>query len=101
MSSSTQAARAGIPHGASPVHRLVIFGDFSCPWSYLASRRAALLAGDGVEVDWRAIEHDPGELRPAGATALRFRRLQAEMDGVLESLRPAEHFPYALAGFVP
>lgn len=40
---------------------LVIFGDFNCPFSALASARAARLEGTGaVTVDWRAVEHDPG-----------------------------------------
>ena len=39
--------------------RVVVYGDFNCPWSYLASRRAAVLAEDGVDVDWRAVEHEP------------------------------------------
>lgn len=38
---------------------LVVYGDFSCPRSYLASRRLDALAATGVEVDWRAVESDP------------------------------------------
>lgn len=39
---------------------LVIFGDFNCPYSALASARAARLEATGtVTVDWRAVEHDP------------------------------------------
>jgi 2-hydroxychromene-2-carboxylate isomerase len=40
---------------------LVIYGDFNCPYSYLASQRADLLCRSGhAAVDWRAVEHDPG-----------------------------------------
>lgn len=41
--------------------KLIIYGDFNCPHSYLASQRAATLAGQDVaEIDWRAVEHEPG-----------------------------------------
>lgn len=36
---------------------ITIYGDFTCPFSYLAGRRANLLAAQGVGVDWRAVEH--------------------------------------------
>jgi 2-hydroxychromene-2-carboxylate isomerase len=39
---------------------VIIYGDFNCPYSYLASQRADLLARAGVAVDWRAVEHDRG-----------------------------------------
>lgn len=38
---------------------LTVYADFSCPECYLAGRRADALAAAGVEIDWRAIEHDP------------------------------------------
>jgi 2-hydroxychromene-2-carboxylate isomerase len=39
---------------------LIVYGDFNCPYSYLASQRADILARlDGAEVEWRAVEHDP------------------------------------------
>jgi hypothetical protein len=39
--------------------RLVVYGDFNCPFSALASARAAVLEARGVvTVDWRAVEHD-------------------------------------------
>ena len=44
---------------AEPV-QLVIFGDFNCPFSALASARAAELEQRGIAVvEWRAVEHDP------------------------------------------
>jgi predicted DsbA family dithiol-disulfide isomerase len=38
---------------------LVIYGDFNCPFSALASSRAARLEQAGTaQVDWRAVAHD-------------------------------------------
>ncbi len=39
--------------------RLVIYGDFNCPFSAVASSRAATLARRGIGIDWRAVDHDP------------------------------------------
>jgi hypothetical protein len=36
----------------------IVYGDFNCPYSCLASQRADLLSLAGAAVDWRAIEHD-------------------------------------------
>ncbi len=36
----------------------IIYGDFNCPYSYLASQRADLLSRSRTAVDWRAVEHD-------------------------------------------
>ncbi len=44
----------------SELVRLVMYGDFNCPYSALASRRAATLEQRGeLTVDWRSVEHDP------------------------------------------
>jgi len=43
----------------SETARLIIYGDFNCPFSALASARAEELELRGrVEIDWRAVEHD-------------------------------------------
>ncbi len=42
------------------VMTVTVYGDFNCPYSYLASQRADLLSRAGVAVDWRAVEHDRG-----------------------------------------
>ncbi len=78
---------------------LRLYGDFNCPWSYLAERRARLLADQGVEVDWRAVEHERRRPRRYGDT--RFACLREEMDRVERSLLPGERYPYSLTGFVP
>lgn len=81
------------------VGRIVLYGDFNCPWSHLASRRAAVLAADGVDVDWRAVEHQPWQ--PGTDGAARFAGLREELDRVLAALLPGEQLPYSLAGFLP
>ncbi len=38
---------------------VIIYGDFNCPYSYLASQRADRLVQAGIAtVQWRAVEHD-------------------------------------------
>jgi|SRR5947209_5248225 len=46
--------------------RLVVYGSFNCPYSYVASRRADRLQAEGIaQVDWRAVVHDP-DVPPEG-----------------------------------
>lgn len=67
---------------------LVIYGDFNCPYSALASARAAELERRTMaEVDWRAVEHDtsissPGEVI-AGSRREELERELTEIRGVL------------------
>jgi predicted DsbA family dithiol-disulfide isomerase len=76
--------------------QLVVYGDFTSPWSYLASRRAAALAALGVRVDWRAVQ-----ARGSARGADRFPAVRSELDLVAAGLLADEQLPYALAGFVP
>lgn len=80
---------------------IVLYGDFNCPWSYLASRRAALLESVGVDVDWRAVEHDPWRPRRFMDSSTRFACVREEMDRVSAILLPGETLPYTFAGFLP
>jgi hypothetical protein len=72
---------------------LIVYGDFNCPYSYLASQRADALRRLGHRVDWRAVEHDP-RLSMAGtsgaADADRWRRELTEVGGLA---LPGEHPP--------
>src|SRR5215216_6686553 len=75
--------------------RLVVFGDFNCPYSCLASARADLVVAQGrAEVEWRAVEHDstiPVPSEPVeGELAAMLDREVTEVRGVLGS---DEHFP--------
>jgi predicted DsbA family dithiol-disulfide isomerase len=74
---------------------LVIYGDFNCPYSCLASARADVLAGQGLaEVEWRAVEHDreiPAPSEPVQGDLAAM--LDREVDEVLGLLSPAEVFP--------
>jgi 2-hydroxychromene-2-carboxylate isomerase len=87
--------------GSTRDRHIVLYGDFNCPWSYLASRRAALLAADGLQTDWRAVEHEVTEPIAASEPAERFEDLRREMDEVDRFLLPGELLPFALAGFLP
>ena len=94
-------ARPDRQDAVKTAERVVVYGDFNCPWSYLASRRAAVLAEDGVDVDWRAVEHEPWRPRRFSDSSVRFRCLREEMERVMSCLLPGEQLPYSLAGFVP
>jgi 2-hydroxychromene-2-carboxylate isomerase len=92
---------AGDAAGSARARRIVVYGDFNCPWSYLVSRRAALLTADGLQTDWRAVEHEAAEPTTAQDAPARFEGLRREMDEVDRFLLPGELLPFALAGFLP
>jgi len=62
---------------------LIVYGDFNCPYSYLASQRVDELArSGGAEVEWRAVEHDPALAltgTPSSLDPERWRRELAEL----------------------
>lgn len=79
--------------GSKPT-RLVVYGDFNCPYSCLASTRVDALTRTGVvAVEWRAVEHDQAIPRPSqpvdGDLAEMFDREVAE---VAELVQPGETF---------
>ncbi len=72
---------------------VIIYGDFNCPYSYLASQRADLLSEAGVAVDGRAVEHDrglPAGGLPAGSDQASWDRELAE---VASLALPGEQVP--------
>lgn len=81
---------------------LVIYGDFNCPFSALASERARSLEAAGrAIIDWRAIEHDPAIPRSGSPVdALRREDLQREIDVVHGLLTPDESLPLRVPAVV-
>ncbi|MCU7731188.1 DsbA family protein [Actinoplanes sp. KI2] len=73
--------------------QLIVYGDFNCPYSYLASQRTDVLQRLGHRVDWRAVEHDPQLSMtgtPSAADAGRWRR---ELTEVGDLALPGKHAP--------
>jgi predicted DsbA family dithiol-disulfide isomerase len=71
---------------------LVVYGDFNCPFSALASARAAELERRGTATfEWRAVEHDP-RIPPRGVPVVGeiAEQLRAELDQIRGLLRPGE-----------
>lgn len=80
----------------------IAYGDFNCPFSYLASWRTDLLVGTDAAVEWRAVEHAPGT--PLTGQRLDddgFRRLAEEWRQVQELLLPGEELPGRPPTFLP
>ncbi len=108
MTLTAEARVVPLPRSREPrpdvsVSRITLIGDLTCPWSYLASRRATLLEADGVEVRWAMVEHEPRTPRraPGEVEAQRLARTRRDLDHVTRRLLPGERLPTALAGFVP
>lgn len=81
--------------------RFVTYGSFNSPWSYLASRRASLLATVGVDVDWRSVERPVCRRGHLAGSTEEFDCVRYEMKQVVATLLPRETLPYSLAGFIP
>ena len=81
---------------------LSIYGDFNCPYSYLASLRADVFIAAGVDVDWRAVEH-ARELPVMGRRLddAGQREVAEELDSVRQLLTPAEEFAAATPSMLP
>ena len=80
------------------VMTVIVYGDFNCPYSYLASQRADLLSRAGVAVDWRAVEHDRG-LPVTGSRSDSDRATwDRELAEVASLALPGEHVPASAAG---
>jgi hypothetical protein len=59
---------------------LIVYGDFNCPFSYLASQRVDELARLGqAEVEWRAVEHDPALALTGTSSRLEPDRWQRQL----------------------
>jgi 2-hydroxychromene-2-carboxylate isomerase len=63
--------------------QLIVYGDFNCPYSYLASQRADELARLGrAEVEWRAVERDPALALTGTPSSLDPERWRRELAGL-------------------
>jgi 2-hydroxychromene-2-carboxylate isomerase len=78
---------------------ITIYGDFNCPFSFLASLRADSYVAAGEQIDWRAVEHARDlpilgrRLDEAGATH--------ELDEVRQLLSAGEEFAAATPTMLP
>jgi hypothetical protein len=82
---------------ASVPRRLVVYGDFNCPYSALASVRVDALLAAGHEIEWRAVQHDAS--MPAGGVDMKGEeaaKLKEEIDEVHALLRPGEVFELSM-----
>lgn len=86
---------------SAPTDKVVLYGDFTCPWSYLASRRAAVLAADGLAVDWRAVQSSAWVPTREDRPEDRVVALRQGLEEVAGALLPGEELPDVLAGFIP
>lgn len=81
---------------------LIVYADFNCPYSFLASRRVDALQAAGLDVDWRAVEHDPSiaftgiRLDDAGRADV-----ERELEQVRALLIPGEEYPAQACGVMP
>lgn len=95
---------AGEHHPRQPGERVVVHGDFNCPWSHLAYRRATVLAGStgtAGTVDWRAVEHAPWTPGVRDDRRGRYEALADQARLVTALVMPGESLPFSAAGFVP
>lgn len=99
MSTTTLQRSATAETDAPAIAPFTIYGDFNCPWSYLAFRRAQVLATGGVAVDWRAVEHLPR--LPRGRASGPPDALRDEMEEVLSKLPADGELSCELPGFLP
>ena len=75
---------------------LIVYGDFNCPYSYLASQRVdAVLRAGQAEVEWRAVEHDPRLALTGTPSDADPDRWQRELAEVADLARPDEQVPAA------
>lgn len=74
----------------------IVYGDFNCPYSYLASLRVdEFVRRGGAGIEWRAVEHDPRlplTGTPSDAAQGEWARELGEIAGVS---RPGESVPEA------
>lgn len=87
----------------TPPATMILFGDFSCPFSALASHRAAALEAAGrTIVEWRAVQHLPDQPREGRKVEGELATMYAEEVKLIRSLLgPTEQFPLQVPPIQP
>ncbi len=67
----------------------------------LAALRSEVLRDEGVEVDWRAVEHDPWHHQDEQEVVKRQQTTRKALATVETRLLPGETLPHAFTGHVP
>jgi hypothetical protein len=81
-----------------PAGRAVLYGSFTCPWSYLASQRTDLIGDPALRPSWRMVDPAaPPGTRLAAAGRRRddagAARAAQDLEAVRTLLLPGEHLP--------
>lgn len=92
--------------GDAPAGRAVLYGSFSCPWSYLASQRTDLIPDPALRPVWRMVDPDGAPGTRLSAPGRRPGPEEAALSAAgLEALRalllPGERLPDRAPAFVP
>jgi hypothetical protein len=77
--------------------QLIVYGDFNCPYSYLASQRMDAVVRAGLaEMEWRAVEHDPRLALTGTPSSLDSQTWQRELAEVADRALPDDQPPAAV-----
>ncbi|MFC7277270.1 hypothetical protein ACFQS1_25035 [Paractinoplanes rhizophilus] len=80
--------------------QLIMYGDFNCPYSFLASQRAEALERLGHRVEWRAVEHDPHLSMTGTLSAADADGWGCELAEVAGLALTGEHVPTGAPGMI-
>jgi 2-hydroxychromene-2-carboxylate isomerase len=78
---------------------IAIYGDFNCPFSFLASLRADRFVAAGEQIDWRAVEH--AKELPFPGPRLDETEATKELEAVRQLLNAGEEFAAAAPSVLP
>jgi hypothetical protein len=80
---------------------LIVYGDFNCPYSYLASQRVdAVVRAGRADVEWRAVEHDRRLALTGTRSSSDPERWERELAEVAALAGPDEQAPGAAPALV-